>query len=179
MPGDFTSRSGFQWADLLWALAYPVYQIVGTIRHEGSHALAALLEGATINEFVFWPTRQEDHLVWGYVDWSGSTSWFATAAPYLADLITFFVFFYICTRIRFKRRWLWVNAVIIGLVSPMIDSAYNYMGYTNQLNDVGRLLMLLPAAAVHAYFLSTIALYCLGLLTIAYAHRVPTQSGLR
>jgi hypothetical protein len=29
--------------DLLWLLAYPIYQIIGTIRHEGSHALAGLL----------------------------------------------------------------------------------------------------------------------------------------
>ena len=29
--------------DLLWLLAYPLYQIIGTIRHEASHALLAWL----------------------------------------------------------------------------------------------------------------------------------------
>jgi len=28
--------------DLLWILAYPIYQIIGTIRHEGSHLLLCL-----------------------------------------------------------------------------------------------------------------------------------------
>jgi hypothetical protein len=41
--------------DLLWALAYPVYQIIGTLRHEGSHALAAMAEGAKVTKSVFWP----------------------------------------------------------------------------------------------------------------------------
>jgi hypothetical protein len=36
--------------DMLWILAYPIYQIIGTIRHEGSHALVALLEGARVTD---------------------------------------------------------------------------------------------------------------------------------
>ena len=31
--------------DWIWLFAYPAYQIIGTIRHEGSHALAVVMEG--------------------------------------------------------------------------------------------------------------------------------------
>ncbi|HXZ95421.1 MAG TPA: hypothetical protein VEG28_05905 [Dehalococcoidia bacterium] len=41
--------------DLVWLLAYPIYQIMGTFRHEGSHALAAMAKRAKVTKFVFWP----------------------------------------------------------------------------------------------------------------------------
>jgi hypothetical protein len=51
--------------DLLWSLAYPVYQIIGTIRHEGSNALAATAEGVEVKKFVFWPNVDLEHFSWG------------------------------------------------------------------------------------------------------------------
>ena len=89
--------------DLLWILAYPVYQIIGTIRHEGSHALAAMAEGAEAKKFVFWPNFDLGRFHWGYVDWGYST-WFATAAPYFCDLITFFVALLIILEAKPRRR---------------------------------------------------------------------------
>jgi hypothetical protein len=44
-----------RWADLWLLLAFPLYQTFGTIRHEGSHALAARSKGADITEFVPYP----------------------------------------------------------------------------------------------------------------------------
>jgi hypothetical protein len=46
----------FQKSDMLWLLAYPLYQVIGTVRHEGSHALVALVEGAKIEQFVVLPS---------------------------------------------------------------------------------------------------------------------------
>jgi hypothetical protein len=77
--------------DLLWLLLYPAYQIIGTLRHEGSHALAAMAEGADIKKFVFWPNFDLGTFQWGYVRWEGSTTWFVRAAPYFCDLLIFFV----------------------------------------------------------------------------------------
>ena len=151
-------------SDLLWLLAYPIYQLVGTLRHEASHALAALLEGAEIRQFVFWPTVREGRgFSWGYVRWHGHTSWRTAAAPYFVDLITYLLFFWVCTRMQFKRRWVWLNAVVIGLVSPLINSLYNYWGGFRSANDVGRLHRILPKWSVHAYFVLTIVTYGLGL----------------
>ena len=146
--------------DFLWLLLYPVYQTIGTIRHEGSHALAAMVEGAEITKFVFWPTSG----YWGYVSWQGSTTWFTTAAPYFCDLITFFVALLIILVAKPKRRWLWFNILLIGMLSPLINSVHNYrIGLAGSLNDVGRLLSSLDPIAVHLYFALTLLLYAWGI----------------
>jgi hypothetical protein len=156
--------------DFLWLFAYPLYQIIGTFRHEASHALAAWLGGAQIDRFVFWPTIHETGgFMWGYVTWSGDISWITHAAPYLFDLITYLVFFVICMRFRFPRRWLWINAIAIGLISPFINSIYNYWGGLSSMNDVGKLLLALPTPIVHFYFILTLLGYLIGLILVLRA----------
>lgn len=150
--------------DLLWLLAYPIYQLIGSLRHEASHAAAAILQGAAIEELVFWPTQTDAGFRWGYVTWSGDVSWFATAAPYLCDLATFVLFFVICTRVRFRRHWVWVNLVAIGLISPLVNSAYNYVNGIRGVGDVTRLLGTLPDQVVHAYFVITLLAYVGGIV---------------
>ena len=148
--------------DLLLALIYPLYQIVGTLRHEASHAVVAVLEGARIERFVFWPTIRDGlGFSWGYVQWSGDVGWPAIAAPYVCDLITYVIFWIICVTVPFPRRWVWLNAAIVGLVSPLVNSLYNYLGYRGS-NDVGRLLMFLPSGVVHLWFLVSLAVYAVG-----------------
>ena len=150
--------------DLLWILAYPVYQIIGTIRHEGSHALAAMAEGAEVTKFVFWPNFDLGGFQWGYAGWNGSTTWFTTAAPYFCDLITFFVALLIILEVKPQRRRLWLNILIIGIVSPLVNSAYNYSGgLRGSFNDVGELLWVLNPLAVHLYFAVTLVFYAWGL----------------
>jgi hypothetical protein len=151
--------------DLLWLLAYPVYQIIGTVRHEGSHALAAMAEGAKVTKFVFWPNFDLGKFYWGYASWHGSTTWLTTAAPYFCDLITFFVALVIILEVKPRRRWLWFNILIIGMLSPLVNSAYNYFrGLAGSPNyDVGRLLSALNPTAVHLYFVLTLLLYAWGL----------------
>jgi hypothetical protein len=151
--------------DLLWLFAYPIYQIIGTARHEGSHALFAILEGAKIEQFVILPSVVGGHFLWGYVQWSGHTDWVPVAAPYLCDLLTYLVFFFICARIPFRSHWVWVNFIILGLVSPLINSTYQYIGsFTVPTSDVAQLLSELPKVAVHSYFVVTLGLYVLGLV---------------
>ena len=150
--------------DLLWILAYPVYQIIGTIRHEGSHALAAMAEGVDVRKFVFWPNVDLGRFTWGYVSWDGYRTWFATAAPYFCDLVTFFIALLIILEAKPKRRWLWINVLIIGMLSPFINSLNAYVGgSTGSLGDVGRLLNSLDPIAVHLYFALTLAFYAWGL----------------
>ena len=148
--------------DLLWILAYPVYQLIGTLRHEASHAFVAMLEGARITEFVFWPTEG----YWGYVNWEGPVTSVTTGAPYICDLLTFGLFFVLCMAARFGRRWIWLNAIAVGMISPLVNSAYNYRGGLRGPNDVGKLLESLPPTFVHAYFWITIGLYLVGLFVV-------------
>jgi hypothetical protein len=149
--------------DLLWLLAYPVYQTIGTFRHEGSHALAAMAEGAEVAKFVFWPSFHNGSFYWGYLYYEGPTTWYTTAAPYFCDLLIFFVALLIVLEARPKRRWLWSNILIIGMLSPLVNSAYNYFGgVAGGSNDVGDLLSCLDPAAVHLYFVLTLLLYAWG-----------------
>jgi hypothetical protein len=50
----------FRKFDLWWLLGYPIYQTLGTIRHEGSHALVAMLQGAHIIKFQAFPSILRD-----------------------------------------------------------------------------------------------------------------------
>lgn len=164
-----------RWKDLLWALAYPIYQLIGTFRHESAHALGALAFGGVIEKFVFLPTQG----YWGYVDWEGPRNIFNIGAPYLLDLLTFLIFFTFCMSFPFRRRWIWLNLVILGVVSPLINSAYNYRPNPNHLNDVDWLLENGVPIAVHSYFILTLLLYVVGiflLFTRAKVHRRPAPS---
>ena len=153
--------------DLLWALAYPIYQTIGTIRHEAGHALVAWLQSARITEFVFFPGRHGEIFYWGYVNWQGEITWTSLAGPYILDLLTFAVFFLICYKLPFKRHWLWLNLVIVGMISPLANSAYAYIrSFSASTNDVIRLLAALPAWPVHLYFIATLALYAIGLVLV-------------
>jgi hypothetical protein len=162
--------------DLVWLLATPLYILIGTLRHELGHATVALLLGAQIERFVFWPTWSETGFRWGYVVWYGREALVVTAAPYLCDLATFALFSVICTRIRFRRHWVWVNLVIIGLVSPLLNSAYNYVRGLMGSGDVARLLGELPDLAVHAYFAVTLCLYLIGLFLVLRPRATPATS---
>lgn len=150
--------------DLIWILAYPAYQIVGIFRHEGSHTLAAMAEGAKVTEFVFWPSFDLGRFIWGYTGWQGPTTWFTTAAPYFCDLLIFFVALLIVLEVKPRRRWLWFNILIIGMLSSLVNSAYNYFGgLAGSFNDVGKLLYQLNPVAVHSYFAITLLFYAWGI----------------
>jgi len=151
--------------DWPWLFAYPAYQIIGTIRHEASHALAVLLEGGRVTKFVFWPTW-DGRFYWGYVSWSGRADWLVSAAPYLADLLTFAVFYLVCTRVTIKRHWLWVNFYAIGLVSPLVNSAYRYVSSFFRTGDLNGVMQAVPPALVHLYFVLTLTFYVAALVRL-------------
>jgi hypothetical protein len=167
--------------DLLWLLAYPIYQIIGTIRHEASHAAAAWLEGAEITKFVFLPSILETYgFYWGYVQWHGATTWISTAAPYFCDLLTFVIFFGLLMTLQIRRHWLLLNLAVLGMISPLANSLYNYLGGLFRENDIGLLLQTLPSWIVHLYFTITMAFYLIGII-ILYLWRSssenPTEKG--
>src|SRR4030095_2844271 len=174
------SKSLLHKADWLWVLGYPLYQTIGTLRHEASHALVARLEGVSILEFVFWPTwTPTGGVYWGYVRWSGSVSWLATAAPYLCDLLTFGLFFWLCTRVCIPHRGVWMNLAILGLISPLANSGNAYIGSRGGRNDVANLMLRLEPLAVHAYFALTIAVYTVGMRAALKQRAQVTSTGLR
>ena len=154
--------------DFLWLIGFPVYLIIGTIRHESAHALVAWLQGAEVTKFVFLPGLVDGQLYFGYVRWiGGDTNWLTTAAPYFLDLLTFAVFIALCQFVCFKRHWLWLNLVILGILSPLVNSGYQYFkpGLFGR-GDIGRLMEKLPPWQVHAYMITTVLLYLAGTVIV-------------
>jgi len=167
-----------KYSDLWWLLAYPLYQVIGTARHEAAHALIAWTQGVQIERFVVFPQlRPSGGVLWGYVRLAdGQTNWLTNAAPYFLDLLTFVVFFLILWLVRVNPRWLWLNLLVIGLVSPLFNSLYNYLGLTRASNDVNKLLFALPDGCVHAYFFLTVPLYVWGLWILALKSQYSSSS---
>ena len=80
--------------------------------------------------------------------------------------------------ICFKRRWIWLNLIAIGIISPLVNSIHNYRGGLEGPNDVGRLLKLWPDNIVHGYFWLTISLYLVGLVIVFSLSRTATSQPL-
>jgi hypothetical protein len=152
--------------DFLWLLLSPVYLIIGTIRHEGCHALAAMAEGLNVQRFVFWPSiGPGGDFYFGYVCWEGTPSWTTMAAPYFGDLITFAVGFAVCAYAKIPQRWVWINILILTVFSPLINSGFNYFGGIRSTNDIGFLLQTTNPLLIHIYFGLTMVIYLGGLWT--------------
>jgi hypothetical protein len=158
--------------DLFWLAGYPLYQLVGSLRHEAAHALAAIAYGGRVTEFVIVPTAG----FFGYVRYAGAHSPFISAAPYLFDLLVFLPTFALCMTYPFRWRWLWIILVILGGISPLVNTAYNYNPWRNGFNDLDQLLDTTPPALVHGYFLLAIALYALGAILLFTRARVHARS---
>src|SRR5262249_16663660 len=96
-PADYATQPVWRMRllNLWWLAGYPISQTIGPIRHEGSHALLATVEGADVTTFVVYPQTDLGRFTWGYTEWTGSTSWVTTAAPYLCDLLWFVGFFFL------------------------------------------------------------------------------------
>lgn len=175
-PQDTASppaRAALRARDLLWLLGYPAYQLLGTVRHEASHALAAKIEGARILRFGILPRLDGQRgILWGFVVTEGHTTNFTSAAPYLVDLVTYAAFFVLCMRVR-APRWLWLNLAIIGVLSPAIDTLYAYVNATiRDIGDVAYLMRTGPAWAVHVLFTAAIAAYVAGIAALSRVARL-------
>jgi hypothetical protein len=169
--------SAWRRRDLLWLVAYPAYQVLGTARHEASHALAAWIEGARVTSFVILPRLDGRRgVLWGSVGTDGPTTNLTSAAPYLVDLVAFGISFVVCMRLR-RPRWLWINVWIVGVLSPALDTAYAYLNAAFRgIGDVACLLRAGPAAAVHACFAAVLAIYAAGSVTLCRCSRFATDN---
>lgn len=161
---------GWSWCDLLWALAYPVYQMIGTFRHEGAHAVAAKREGLAILRFQIFPSRQNGHWYWGYVQCSARprSVWFYSA-PYVADFLTFLTVYPVCWFLRSMPHWLWLNLFVVGLLSPLANTWYNYRWAQPDAesgNDVCVLMFLRPSDRVRTWFRLALSLYLCGIVAL-------------
>lgn len=150
-------------ADAWWLLAVPLYQMVGTARHELSHAFAALFQGAKIVKVGLLPSiHPTNGFLWGYVRFAGGhPGWITMSAPYFCDLLVITAFVLLFPRVRLMPRWLRINGLILGIASPLIDLVYNYQKvFTRSHGDMNYLMQRFSPTIVHSLLLAAIALSC-------------------
>jgi hypothetical protein len=165
-------------SDAAWLLAYPLYQILGTARHEASHALVAMAQGARIDRIVAVPSIVDGRFLWGYTAFSGGRlNWLVWAAPYFADLLTVVLFLPLCRWAAVRApHAVWLNLVVIGLVSPLANSSYEYvLAFLRPMSDVAYVLTQVPPALVHAWFVVTIPLYACAVMVSVRRRKSPPR----
>ena len=118
------------WIWVIHIALYPLYQIIGTWKHEGAHALAAKAQGLTIVEFKFIPSRVDGRWLWGYVRWTGGVANMTTLLmPYYVDAALFCVSVGLFTGIA-EEWWaqhiqLFFLSFILTIILPLVDVIYN------------------------------------------------------
>mgnify|MGYP001827996195 FL=1 len=134
------------------------------VRHEGSHALVAWMQGVPINAVRLFPGYDPELGFYsGYVSRGDGGTWLIDAAPFLAAVAWFIAGFYLLLRLPRKSGW-WLPLFLIGAISPLADLIYNYQGgFWREGTDVWDLFRALPDPLVHIYFLGAIALCLLGI----------------
>jgi hypothetical protein len=117
---------------LIHAICYPIYQILGTIRHETAHWIAARLSGMNVLEFKVIPHYHNDFFYWGRVRYDPATlhktNIHVSLAPYYVDAI--FVIVFIVLRLtgvldQVENPHLKMFIGISLVVSPAFDFFYN------------------------------------------------------
>ena len=144
------------WVDLLIIAAAPLYIVVATLVHEGSHALFAMAMGGTITNFEFlYRCDSLGMCTYGRVRYVGVHSSLITAAPFLIDLVKSCLGALLIPRIRKAPRWLWINLCIVTLGMSLVDSLWNY---ARTAGDVTGLLAAHPDWLVHTAFLTSLTI---------------------
>lgn len=140
-----------------------------TIRHEGSHACAAFLEGAEIQVIRVFPgVNSELGFYFGYVEHDGDVTWLTDAAPFIADLLLLILAAILLWLLPQGSRWR-SYVFVFGTISPLADMIYGYQsGLWRNGADVADLLLQLPNLMVHVFFLVGIVH---GVLLLRFTHR--------
>lgn len=161
----------FKKSDLSWFLGLPIYILINSLRHELANMLMVLFTGGRLVQVSILPVFSPGGwLKFGSVQWEGGVEWLILAAPYLCDLVFFTIFAYFTYQKRFKKHWLLLGLVIIGLFSPIFNTGYEYFSSIFVSTDVTRMIdLMLNEEIVHIYFVMTLAFYVLGLNTIIHS----------
>ena len=146
-----------------------------TIRHEGSHACAALFEGAEIQAIRTLPGIDDKlGFYFGYVMHSGDVTWLTDAAPFIVDAILLVIAELLLRQLPQGSRWRFY-IFIFGIISPLADLIYAYQsGLWRKGTDVADLFLQLPGLTVHVFFLVAIV-YGAFLLRLTHRHRATTM----
>lgn len=149
--------------NLSWLLGLPVYILINSLRHEISNAFMVWLTNGKLLHFSFLPGfSTSGWLEYGSIRWVGGVEWLILAAPYIGDLLFFSLIAYFCHEKQFKNQWLLTNLIIIGLLSPIFNTGYEYFSSIFKQTDVTHLIELMPLdELVHIAFVMVLGFYVL------------------
>lgn len=111
-------------------LLVPPGVLIITLVHESAHAAAVLLQGGTINEFVWLPVGDK----WGYITydlpaWPGFSSFFVSIAPYLLWFFLAAVAILLSLLLRPVPFWAASSLYLWLFVAPLADVANTAFPY--------------------------------------------------
>lgn len=141
-----------------------------TARHEASHALVAWSRGADIESIRLLPSVRPDvGFSFGYVEYTGTTHWSIDLAPFVVDVALIAVTVALAARLPRGR---WRRPLVLALVvSPIADLAWGWArGLSGGESDVQDLVAVLPAPAVHGFFVLAIVS---GVVAVRHLHEAP------
>ena len=110
-------------------------------------------------------------VLWGYVNWTGTTTWISLAAPYFCDIVTFLLGCWIFRSRITMPHWIRVQVFAIGVVSPAVNSLYNYQAlWHNPSADVPRVMTMIPPVWVGAWIVLSLVMCCIGIVALLRSH---------
>lgn len=121
---------------LIHVCLWPFYQILSTIRHELSHACAALISGVQVLTIKIWPHRYEGRWYWGRIMYGPNglenLNVHVHMAPYYVNAICLVTALALswsgCLARVDEAHWL-LFFIVMMIVSPLVDTLYNAAKY--------------------------------------------------
>lgn len=125
---------------IYFVLLSPLIVIFSTLKHEVSHAVAAMLSGYEVTNLQIFPSRQDGRWYWGYTEWQqrrpeAHLSQHVYLAPYYVDLVQVLVWFFLHLYFDFSLFVSTYNLVML-LLAPCIDSLWNFSLWRGDFESV-------------------------------------------
>lgn len=138
---------------LLWYLFYaPI--------HEFSHIIGCWLVGAEINDFRLFAHFWKGEFGFAYVDVKGgmgvnTESLIILIVPYVLDLISILLGYFIITRLDIKNSFLVGLVFMIFCLRPLYDIVDNYMGIYFNHSDLVMIKEIIGSFITYSYGIIT------------------------
>jgi len=144
---------------LIWYLFYaPI--------HELSHILGCIIVGSKITDYRLFAHFWEGSFGFAYVDVKGGlgvnmNSLIILISPYILDLISIIIGYYILTRYKIKNSFLLGLTFLIFCLRPLYDIVDNYIGIFYNHSDLVLTSQIIGKLITYSYGFITI---CIGVI---------------
>lgn len=116
---------------LPYVLWLPALGLWGTFMHEGAHAIAAVIQGATLTRFHIMPGWDLGYFTFGYMSYDapsgGLDGALVSVAPVLGAVVTATLGAIVIGRFG-REHWHWKSAYIFVYLLPLVDASMAVSG---------------------------------------------------